>query len=110
MAQWEKQLLERKNNLKILKYLRKKYPKTFFHWGRSCQPLKIGIFNEVLEQSPEIPKRELHQFFRAYCHRSSYRSALATKKYRIDLSGRKSGLITDDERQHVAPALMEKAA
>jgi sRNA-binding protein len=87
----------RSRNDSILKPLRALHPVTFSHWGNPCNPLKIGISEDLRIQYPQISNKRLHQFLWVYTRTYRYLAAIALRVPRVDLDGKIVGMISDTE-------------
>ena len=78
----------RKNVLRRLDWLRRKYPRTFFTGGEQ-KPLKIEIYHDlVAAHSPDVSKSSLRAALACYTNNLAYiKSLLVEGAVRVDLQG-----------------------
>ena|SRR5258708_4688886 len=86
-----------RRNEEIMSVLRALHPSTFSKWNTFCSPLKIGIYQEILETYPNINKNKLNDALGAYTSTSRYLSALVLGVPRVDLSGKIVGSVSENE-------------
>jgi sRNA-binding protein len=85
----------RRRNESVMAPLRTLHPGTFFPWGEPCNPLKIGIFEDLLNLYPDIGKTRLKFALAAYTSTYRYLWAIASRIPRVDLDGRIVDQISD---------------
>jgi hypothetical protein len=69
----------------------KRFPKAFFDFGQPKRPLKIGIFTDITERCPDLPKWQIALALRYYTRRPSYLAAIHSNLPRLDLDGNTCG-------------------
>ncbi len=82
----------------MMPILVKTFPRAFFPSGRGCQPLRIGIFedlNTVLP--PAIDRARLKLYLGLYTGQPSYLRELKPGAIRIGLNGRGAGRVSPKE-------------
>jgi ProP effector len=91
---------------KTLNWLFKNYPKTFKR--KYQKPLKIGIDQDLLTlKKPWIEKGILQAAIRKYVYSISYLSCLLSNVDRIDLSGKKCGVVEDIHKSFASTKITE---
>ena len=92
----------------MLPILVKAFPKAFFPRGRSCLPLRIGIF-EALDAalSPEIDRSRLKLFLGIYTKQPRYLRELIKGAVRIDLNGSPAGRVSAKQAMSAAARLQK---
>lgn len=91
------------NVMRRLKWLRKKYPKTFLHGQRL--PLKVKVFHDLVAAHPEISKRQFRDVLRAYTNNWRYLTNIIEGTDRLDLTGAASGKVSASEAAHAIATL-----
>lgn len=86
-----------RRNEEILSVLRALHPHAFKQWGKCCSPLKIGIYQDILDIYPEMSRAKLQSALRAYTSTDRYLSALVLGIPRVDLTGKVVSSIAADE-------------
>jgi ProP effector len=86
----------------IISRLAKLYPKTFFVHPKERKPLKIGIYNQVVDEVlptlADISKKQLKAAFTFYCGHFHYVNAMLNETHRIDLKGEPVEAITPEQK------------
>jgi sRNA-binding protein len=84
------------------------YPKAFFPLGRSCRPLRVGIFQDLdAVLPPKIDRPELRLYLGIYTRQARYLRELTVGAARIDLNGRHAGWVSAKEAASAAARLDE---
>jgi len=78
----------------------------FKNRGQACVPLKLGIFEDIIEAFPAIDHKELEMFFHGYCRSRRYQIGLRAGGPRFDLDGQPSGEVTPEQSAHAAGVLL----
>jgi len=68
------------------------YPRCFCRTNR--RPLKVGIYEEVISQRPEMSKPQIKRLLKEYTQSPEYWSTLTAGTPRIDLAGNVAGEVT----------------
>lgn len=86
-------------NKQILRLLIETWPRCFFWFGRFRQPLKIGIYEEILAAlAGKITETELSDALDYYVKAEHYQKALTRAgSKRIGLDGHKAGVVSPFE-------------
>ncbi|NUA27803.1 ProQ/FinO family protein [Cupriavidus basilensis] len=89
--------------LQAIAKLQKRFPQTFPKNPAPKVPLKIGIFEDLVQQAQELGLTEsvLRDAIRTWCRGTRYWTSLVEGAARVDLTGQAAG--------HVAPADMTRA-
>jgi ProP effector len=87
------------------------YPNCF---RQPCQPLKIGIHNDVIARHPELRPSLIASALKVYTRSPGYLETLKAGSARIDLEGNPVGAVTDageeDAKRKIAKATRRAAA
>ena len=88
------------------------YPHCFNHMNR--RPLKVGIYEEVISQRPEMSKPQIKRLLKEYTQSPEYWSTLTAGTPRIDLAGNVAGEVTaadeEDAKRKIAKGAWRVAA
>lgn len=99
----------RRQNCDLLKIFCKIYPFTFFQWAKPKRPLKVGIFEDLIEAHPTLSKTRLKRLLRDYTSTYRYVRLVSQKVPRVDLSGSFAGNVTDYEQEQAIKDLAKRA-
>jgi sRNA-binding protein len=92
----------------MLHILAKTFPRAFFPSGRSCRPLRVGIFEDLDPVLPlEIDRARLKLCLGYYTGRHSYLRELKPGAIRIGLHGRPAGRVSPKEAANAATRLQK---
>jgi sRNA-binding protein len=82
------------------------YPRCFCSTNR--RPLKIGVYEEVISQHPEMRRRQIKRLLKEYIQSPEYWSTLTAGAPRVDLHGNVAGEVTaadeEDAKRKIANA------
>lgn len=95
----------REQNEKTRAVLTAAFPKAFLPKGYIKKPLKIGIFQDIVNLGSEISKKRLRNALRDYTSGPLYLKAMRSGEPRIDLDGFTAGFVTDEHAAHAAKEL-----
>ena len=89
----------------IIDWLIEYFPNAFFKKGSQIKPLKIGIFDEIIEfyerlDSPPFTKRALKEALGYYSSSPAYLSCQKANTARIDLYGNEVDVVTIDQAKY----------
>jgi ProP effector len=82
----------------IIKYLADKYPACFFEEPNFRRPLKRDILDD-LEKERVLDRAKLVHALDWYCSHFTYRRSIIAGAEKIDLDGKKAGVVTPKEQQ-----------
>lgn len=100
------------NVKEIVALLTEQFPLCFSQSGEA-KPLKIGIFQDLVERlkdNPLFSKTQLRQALRVYTSSWRYLDAVKTGVARIDLEGVAGDLVDEQQAEHAAKTLLESKA
>ena len=92
----------------VIEKLAELRPNTFFIEPEQRKPLKIGIFEELLEAHPEFTKTQLRHALKFYCRDSTYLKSIQRHTHRIGLNGEPAQEITAAEKESAKAKLSPK--
>lgn len=95
----------KKNKLKTIDWLTEHFPAAFFKKGNQVRPLKIGIFDDIVEfyeriDSPPFSKKNLRDAINYYSASPAYLSSQKTNQARIDLFGNEVDVVTEEQAKY----------
>ncbi len=95
----------KRDKLHIIDWLIEHFPAAFFKKARHIKPLKIGIFEDILDfynrvDPPPFSKKALRIALTYYCTSPAYLSAQKTNKARLDLYGNEMDIVTDEQAKY----------
>src|SRR5262249_14087723 len=86
----------------------KSFPKAFFPSGRSCRPLRVGIFDDLSAAlPPEIDGARLKLYLGLYTAQPRYLCELKPGAIRIGLNGCAAGRVSPKEAESAAARLQK---
>ncbi|VAY02264.1 RNA chaperone ProQ [Arsenophonus endosymbiont of Aleurodicus dispersus] len=97
------------NSKKIIAFLAKRFPNCFIAEGEA-RPLKIGIFQDILDKLTEddgISKTQLRYALRMYTSSCRYLYGIKEGAKRIDLSGNNCGNLKLDHVEYARKQVMD---
>ncbi len=100
------------NVKEIVALLAQQFPLCFSQTGEA-KPLKIGIFQDLVERlndNPLFSKTQLRQALRVYTSSWRYLDAVKAGVGRIDLAGEAGDLVDEQQAEHAAKTLLESKA
>ena len=100
------------NVKEIVALLSEQFPLCFSLTGEA-KPLKIGIFQDLVERlndNPLFSKTQLRQALRVYTSSWRYLDAVKAGVARIDLEGAAGDLVDEQQAEHAAKTLTESKA
>jgi ProP effector len=100
------------NVKEIVALLTEQFPLCFSQTGEA-KPLKIGIFQDLVERlkdNPLFSKTQLRQALRVYTSSWRYLDAVKAGVARIDLAGVAGDLVDEQQAEHAAKTLTESKA
>jgi ProP effector len=100
------------NVKEIVALLTEQFPLCFSQSGEA-KPLKIGIFQDLVERlkdNPLFSKTQLRQALRVYTSSWRYLDAVKAGVARIDLEGVAGDLVDEQQAEHAAKTLVESKA
>jgi len=97
------------NVKEIVALLAEQFPLCFSHTG-AAKPLKIGIFQDLVERlkdNPLFSKTQLRQALRIYTSSWRYLESVKAGVARIDLEGVAGDLVDEQQAEHAAKTLAD---
>ncbi len=92
----------------MLPILVKSFPRAFFPSGRSCRPLRVGIFDDLTAAlPPEIDRARLKLYLGLYTAQPRYLCELKPGAIRIGLNGCAAGRVSTKQAESAAARLQK---
>ncbi len=97
--------IAKKNKLKTIDWLIENFPAAFFKKGRQVKPLKIGIFDDIIDfyerlDSPPFSKKTLREALNYYSASSAYLNCQKANTARVDLFGIEVDMVTEEQAKY----------
>lgn len=95
----------KKDKLVIIDWLIEHFPAAFFKKGNQVRPLKIGIFDDIIEfyerlDSPAFSKKSLREALNYYSSSPAYLNSQKANSARVDLFGNEVDVVTPDQAKY----------
>jgi ProP effector len=95
----------KKERLQIIDWLIEHFPNAFFKKGSQVKPLKIGIFDDIIDfyerlESPPFSKKALREGVNYYSSSPAYLSCQKEHMARIDIYGNEVDTVTSEQEQY----------
>lgn len=93
------------NKLQIIDWLIEHFPNAFFKKGSQIKPLKIGIFDDIIDfyerlDSPPFSKKSLREALSYYSASPAYLSSQKANVARVDVYGNEVDVVTEDQAKY----------
>lgn len=103
----------RKEKLVLIDWLVDHFPNTFFKKGHQIRPLKIGIFDDLIDfyerlDSPPFSKKALREALNYYSSSPAYLSCQKIDAARLDLYGIEVDLVTAEQAHYAHQRYQER--
>lgn len=97
--------LAKRDKLSIIDWLIEHFPAAFFKKAQHIKPLKIGIFEDILDfynrlDAPPFSKKSLRTALAYYCTSPAYLNTQKKDKARLDLFGNEMDIVTDEQAKY----------
>jgi ProP effector len=90
----------------ILPVLILNFPRAFFARGKSCRPLRCGVYDDLDGAlPPEVDRKKLRSYLAAYTRFNRYLRELVPGATRIGLNGEPAGVVSEQEAAQAREAL-----
>jgi ProP effector len=95
----------KKDKLQIIEWLVEHFPGAFFKKGGQIKPLKIGIFDDIIDfyerlDSPPFSKKSLREALSYYSASPAYLKCQKENTARVDIYGNEVDLVTADQSKY----------
>lgn len=97
--------LQKKEKLTVIDWLIEHFPAAFFKKSNQVKPLKIGIFDDIIDfyeriDTPPFSKKVLREALNYYSGSPAYLSCQKSNTARVDLYGNEVDLVTDEQEKY----------
>ncbi|MGL6029401.1 MAG: ProQ/FINO family protein [Legionella sp.] len=103
----------KKDKLAIIDWLIEHFPNAFFKKGNQVKPLKIGIFDDIIDfyerlDSPSFSKKALREALSYYSASPAYLSCQKNNTARVDIYGNEVDVVTEDQAKYAYQRFQER--
>jgi len=106
MTKNQQRKLDKAAGLELIKTVLPKYYPQCFNIN-AIKPLKIGIYDDIRAEHPELNEKVLKAAIQIYCGRMDYLRSCVSSQYRIDLQGNEVEAITEKNIKHSQQRLQQ---
>jgi ProP effector len=104
---------EKKDKLVIIDWLIEHFPSSFFKKGNQIRPLKIGIFDDIIDfyerlDTPPFSKKSLREALSYYSASPAYLNCQKTNMARVDIYGNEVDVVTEDQAKYAHQRYQER--
>jgi ProP effector len=105
----------KKDKLQIIDWLIEHFPNAFFKKGNQIKPLKIGIFDDIIDfyerlDTPPFSKKSLREALSYYSASPAYLNCQKPDTARIDIYGNEIDVVTPDQAKYAHQRFQERYA
>lgn len=105
----------KKEKLEIIDWPIEHFPSAFFKKGNQVKPLKIGIFDDIIDfyerlDSPPFSKKSLREALSYYSASPAYLSCQKANVARVDIYGNEIDVVTPDQAKYAYQRFQERYA
>lgn len=105
--------LAKKVKQEAIEWLSETFPAAFFKTAKHVQPLKIGIFDDIIDfyerlDAPPFSKKILREAINYYSGSPAYLSCQKTNTSRIDLFGNEVDKVTEEQEQYAVQRYQQR--
>lgn len=103
----------KKDKLQIIDWLIEHFPAAFFKKGNQIKPLKIGIFDDIIDfyerlDSPPFSKKSLREALSYYSASPAYLNCQKPDAARVDIYGNEVDVVTPDQAKYAHQRYTER--
>jgi ProP effector len=103
----------KRHKLEVIDWLAEHFPNTFFKRRQDVKPLKIGIFDDLIDfyerlESPPFSKKSLREALNYYSSSPAYLESQKAQAARIDLYGVEVDVVTQEQAQYAYTRYQER--
>lgn len=108
-----KQGSDKKERIQTIEWLIEYFPAAFFKHSRDIKPLKIGIFDDIIEfyarlEAPPYSKKKIREALNYYSASPAYLTCQKIGNARIDLYGNEIDVVTEDQAKYAYQRYQER--
>ena len=105
----------KKDKLNTIEWLADHFPAAFFKKTSQIQPLKIGIFDDIIDfyerlDAPPFSKKDLREALNYYSASPAYLSCQKANVARVDLYGNEVDTVTDEQAKYAYQRYQQRYA
>lgn len=105
----------KKNKLMTIDWLIEHFPAAFFKKGNQIKPLKIGIFDDIIDfyerlDAPPFSKKTLREALNYYSASPAYLNCQKANSARVDLYGNEVDVVTEDQAKYARKRYQQRYA
>lgn len=103
----------KKDKLIIIDWLIEHFPGAFFKKGNQVKPLKIGIFDDIIEfyerlDTPPFSKKSLREALNYYSSSPAYLNSQKAESARVDIYGNEVDVVTPEQAKYAFQRFQER--
>lgn len=103
----------KKDKLHVIDWLIEHFPNAFFKKGNQIKPLKIGIFDDIIDfyerlDSPPFSKKSLREALSYYSASPAYLNCQKENAARIDIYGNEVDTVTQEQAKYAHQRYLER--
>jgi len=103
----------KKDKLQIIEWLIEYFPCAFFKKGNQIKPLKIGIFDDIIDfyerlDSPPFSKKSLREALSYYSASPAYLNCQKENAARVDIYGNEVDVVTAEQAKYAHQRYQER--
>ncbi len=103
----------KKDKLNIIDWLIEHFPNAFFKKGNQIKPLKIGIFDDIIDfyerlDTPPFSKKSLREALSYYSASPAYLNCQKENAARIDIYGNEVDVVTQEQARYAHQRYLER--
>jgi ProP effector len=103
------------NKLKTIDWLADHFPAAFFKKGKQVKPLKIGIFDDIIDfyerlDTPPFSKKILREALNYYSASPAYLSCQKKGSARVDLFGIEVDVVSEEQAKYAYQRFQQRYA
>lgn len=103
----------KKDKLQIIDWLIEHFPSAFFKKGNQIKPLKIGIFDDIIDfyeriDSPPFSKKSLREALSYYSASPAYLCCQKENTPRVDIYGNEVDVVTSEQAKYAYQRYQER--
>lgn len=105
----------KKDKLQVIDWLIDNFPGAFFKKGNQVKPLKIGIFDDIIDfyerlDTPPFSKKSLREALNYYSASPAYLNCQKTDAARVDIYGNEVDVVTAEQAKYAHQRFQERYA
>ncbi|KTD75178.1 ProQ/FINO family protein [Legionella waltersii] len=105
----------KKDKIEVIDWLIDNFPGAFFKKGNQVKPLKIGIFDDIIDfyerlDTPPFSKKSLREALNYYSASPAYLSCQKANAPRVDIYGNEIDVVTPEQAKYAYQRYQERYA